>query len=64
MNGSIRSVDDRAEDGSDKEEETPEDYTPDVHYDPVIELPPEVEVLSGEENEEVFFNNNSFIKLK
>lgn len=52
MNGSVRS-DDRGEDGSDKEEETPEDYTPDVHYDPVIDLPPEVEVVSGEENEEV-----------
>lgn len=40
---------------SEKEEETAEDYTPDVHYEPVVPLPPEVEVVSGEEGEEVFF---------
>lgn len=40
------------DDESDKEDDE-EEYTPDAHFEPVIELPPEVEVVSGEENEEV-----------
>ena len=42
---------------SDKEEEEPEDYTPDAHHEPVVDLSqlPEVEVVSGEEGEEVGF---------
>lgn len=41
------------EEESDKDET--DDYTPDVHYEPVVPLPPEVEVVSGEEGEEVVY---------
>lgn len=41
--------------GSDKDEDNADEYTPDVHYEPVVPLPPEVDVVSGEEGEEVMF---------
>ncbi|KAL3116016.1 hypothetical protein niasHT_007316 [Heterodera trifolii] len=45
----------RGDEGSDKEDAA-EEFVPDVHYEPVVPLPPEVEVSTGEEEEEVIFS--------
>jgi hypothetical protein len=51
-------ADENSDNKDTEEEEKPEEFTPDAHFEPLVELPPKIEVITGEENEEVDLLHN------
>ena len=49
----------KKEDGEGNEADSPEEFVPDAHFEPVIPLPDKVEVVTGEENEKTVYESRA-----
>ena len=57
--GGAKSLGETPKKGDQEDGAAPEDYEPEVNFTPVIPLPDKVEVVTGEEEEEVIFEDKS-----
>jgi len=49
----------KKEDGEGNEGDSPEEFVPDAHFEPVIPLPDKIEVVTGEENERAVYESRA-----